>query len=214
LRFPDGSMRLLGKGVCRVEIESIAARQPYLRARVRQRSDKPGTERRLQALARSVRNAFTKIVDHSENMPDELKEVATSCEDAGRLADLVGANVDLRLQDKQQLLELFDVRARLQKLVRLLGHELQVVKLGEKLQGEIREEMDREQREYYLRQQMKAIRKELGDGEERNNDVDDLREKIEQGKLSDAARDTALKELERLARMSPASAEYTVSKNS
>jgi ATP-dependent Lon protease len=213
LRFPDGSMRLLGKGVCRVEIERVLSREPYLRARVRVRADRNGSERRVQALMRNVRAAFLKIVDASEGLPDELKDVATSCEDGGKLADLVCANVDLRVQDKQDLLATYDVRARLEKLVKALGHELQVVRLGEKLQGEIREEMDREQREYYLRQQMKAIRKELGDGDERNTEVDELRDQIESGRLTDAARDVALKELERLARMSPASAEYTVSKN-
>ncbi len=213
LRFPDGSMRLLGKGVCRIEIDQVTGRDPYLRARIRSRPDRPAAERRVQALARNVRSAFVKIVEHSDGLPDELKDVAVSCEDNGKLADLVCANVDFRLQDKQALLESFDVHSRLQKLVKLLGHELQVVRLGEKLQGEIREEMDREQREYYLRQQMKAIRKELGDGDDRNNDIDDLRERIEGGPLNELARETALKELERLARMSPASAEYTVSKN-
>jgi ATP-dependent Lon protease len=213
LRFPDGSMRLLGKGVCRVEIERVTAREPYLRARMRVRADRNAGERRVQALMRNVRGAFAKIVDAAESLPAELKDVAQNCEDGGKLADLVCANVDLALLEKQALLETYDVRARLQKLVKALGHELQVVRLGEKLQGDIREEMDKEQREYYLRQQMKAIRKELGDPDDRNTEVDELREQVESGRLTDAARDVAQKELERLSRMSPASAEYTVAKN-
>jgi ATP-dependent Lon protease len=213
LRFPDGSMRLLGKGVCRVEIERVTAREPYLRARMRVRADRNAGERRVQALMRNVRGAFAKIVDAAESLPAELKDVAQNCEDGGKLADLVCANVDLALLEKQALLETYDVRARLQKLVKALGHELQVVRLGEKLQGDIREEMDKEQREYYLRQQMKAIRKELGDPDDRNTEVDELREQVDSGRLTDAARDVAQKELERLSRMSPASAEYTVAKN-
>jgi ATP-dependent Lon protease len=213
LRFPDGSMRLLGRGICRVQIERIVARDPYLRARVRRRPDEAGAARRRRSLLRQVSAAFVRIVDVTESLPDELKELALHIEDAGRLADLVCANVDFKLADKQQLLETFETTARLERLLKLLGHELQVAKLGEKLQSDIREEMDREQREYYLRQQMKAIRKELGDPDDRGVEVDELRERIEQGPLTDAARDVALKELERLARMSPASAEYTVSKS-
>jgi ATP-dependent Lon protease len=213
LRFPDGSMRILGRGICRVEITGLTTHEPYLRARIRPCPDPRRDERRMRALVRSVRNSFVKIVDASENLPDELKDVAQQTEDGGRVADLVCANVDFKLKDKQQLLESFDPRARLEKVLVLLRDELQVVKLGEKLQGEIREEMDREQREYYLRQQMKAIRKELGDGDDRNIEVDDLRQRVETAALSDPAREVIEKELERLARMSPASAEYTVSKN-
>jgi len=213
LRFPDGSMRILGRGICRVEIGAFTAREPYLRARVQPRPDTGGSERRLRALVRSVRASFVKIIDASENLPDELKDNVQQCEDGGRLADIVCANVDFKLRDKQLLLETFDPRQRLEKLLKLLGDELQVVRLGEKLQGEIREEMDREQREYYLRQQMKAIRKELGDSDDRNIEVDEMRQRLDAAKLDDSVREVVEKELDRLARMSPASAEYTVSKN-
>ena len=194
LRFPDGSMRILGRGVCRVEIGSFTAREPYLRARVRPHPDAGGSERRLRALVRGVRAAFVKIIDASENLPDELKEAVQQCEDGGRLADIVAANVDFRLQDKQLLLETFDPRARLAKLLKFLGDELQVVKLGEKLQGEIREEMDREQREYYLREQMKAIQKELGEGDEQQ-EIEELRKKIEAAGMPEEPRKEALREL-------------------
>ncbi len=212
MRFPDGSMRILGKGICRAEIESVVSREPYLVARMRCHNDRAGTPRGVKALMKHVGNSFAQLVDASEHMPEELKTLVQRTQDAGMLADMVAANVDFRVGEKQELLETFPIRGRYEKLQKMLSHEMQVLKLGEKLQSEIREEMDREQREYYLRQQMKAIRKELGDGDETGSEIDELREKIDAYPMPDSVRDVTLKELERLARMSPASAEYTVSK--
>ncbi|MFQ5600615.1 MAG: endopeptidase La [Candidatus Krumholzibacteriia bacterium] len=212
LRFPDGSMRILGKGICRAEISNIVSRDPYLTAVIHCRPDRRGAQRRERPLMANVCTAFSRVIDASEHMPDELKRLASKTQDAGPLADLIAANVDFKVSDKQALLESFDLCARLRQLLELLTHELQVLRLGEKLQSEIREEMDREQREYYLRQQMKAIRKELGDHEEASSEIDEVREKIDEANLPDEAREATLKELDRLARMSPASAEYTVSK--
>jgi ATP-dependent Lon protease len=212
MRFPDGSMRVLGKGICRAEIEEINSREPYLTARMRCQVDRGGRGKRERALMTQVRKAFSKLVDASDHMPDELKALATRAEDAGMLSDLVAANVDFRVTDKQDLLETKGVRTRIEKVLQLLRHELQVLLLGEKLQSDVREEMDREQREYYLRQQMKAIRKELGDGDDLGSEIEELRQSIEKHPMPDDVREVSLKELERLARMSPASAEYTVAK--
>lgn len=212
MRFPDGSMRILGKGICRAQIQSVVSRDPYLVAHMSCQSDPASTPRGVRALMKHVRQSFSQLVDASEHMPDELKALAERTQEAGMLADMVAANVDFRVAEKQDLLETFAIRGRYEKLVKMLGHEMQVLKLGEKLQSEIREEMDREQREYYLRQQMKAIRKELGDVDDGGGEIEELRERIEAHPMSDEVRETTLKELERLARMSPASAEYTVSK--
>jgi ATP-dependent Lon protease len=212
MRFPDGSMRILGKGICRTEITEFLAREPYLRARMRCHPDRTGAERHEKLLMTHACKSFNKLVDASEALPDELKTLAARTRDAGALADLVAANVDFTVADKQMLLEAFDVSRRFEKLLKLLGHELQVMRLGEKLQTEIRDEMDREQREYFLRQQMKAIRKELGDADESGGEMEELRARVEATAMPDPVREVTVKELERLVRMSPASAEYTVAK--
>ena len=212
LRFPDGSMRILGKGICRAVIERIQQKEPYVTATIRLEPDRKSTSRRNRILMRSVGTAFGKLVDASDQLPDELKSLALETEDAGILSDMVAANVDFKVKDKQDLLEILQPMKRLECLVDLLNHELQVQKLGEKLQDEVRDEMDREQREYYLRQQMKAIRKELGEVDEGSSELEDLREQLSQANLPDEAREVAGKELDRLMRMSPASAEYTVAK--
>ncbi len=212
MRFADGSMRILGKGICRAEIQGLASSDPYLTVQLRCHADAAGTPRRLRPLMSQVLRSFTKLVDGSENLPGEMKSLAARTTDAGALADLVAANVDFRVAEKQQLLEALNVGERLEKLAQMLAHELQVLKIGEKLQSDIREEMDKEQREYYLRQQMKAIRKELGDPEDGTSEIDELRSRIQSHAMPDEAREVSLKELERLARMSPASAEYTVAK--
>ncbi len=212
MRFADGSMRILGKGICRAYILGLASSEPYLTVRVSCRPDASGAQRRQRVLMAQVNKAFAKLVDGCETLPSELKTLAARTTDAGALADLVAANVDLRVAEKQQLLETRAITARLEKLVHLLGHELQVQKLGEKLQTDMREEMDKEQREYFLRQQIKAIRKELGDSEDGTSEMDELRGRIQAHAMPDETREVALKELERLARMSPASAEYSVAK--
>jgi ATP-dependent Lon protease len=212
MRFPDGSMRILGKGICRTEITEFLAREPYLRARMRCHPDPSGAPRHEKLLMTHVCKSFNKLVDASDILPDELKTLAARTRDAGALADLVAANVDFPVAEKQMLLEAFDVSRRFEKLLKLLGHELQVLRLGEKLQTEIRDEMDREQREYFLRQQMKAIRKELGDADDSGSEMEELRARVEACAMPDAVREVAMKELERLVRMSPASAEYTVAK--
>jgi len=212
LRFPDGSMRILGKGICRAVIEEIQQKEPYVTATVRIEEDRRSSSRRNRALMRGVSDSFGKLVDCQDQLPDELKSLVSETEDPGKLTDIVSANVDFKVRDKQDLLETLQPTKRLERLLELLTHELQVLKLGEKLQGEVREEMDREQREYYLRQQMKAIRKELGDVEEGVSELEDLREALLKADLPEEARDVAMKELDRLMRMSPASAEYTVSK--
>jgi ATP-dependent Lon protease len=212
MRFADGSMRILGKGVCRAEIQNVVSRDPYLTAEMCVHQDPSGGPRRQKTLMNKVGKAFAQLVDVCDNLPSELKTIVSRSPDAGTMADLVAANVDFRVVDKQQLLESLDIRQRLETLLDLLTKELQLQRLGEKLQSDIREEMDKEQREYFLRQQMKAIRKELGDPDDVASEMDELRQRIQSLPMSEEARDVTLKELERLQRMSPASAEYTVSK--
>ena len=212
LRFPDGSMRLLGQGIARIRIRSFVQKSPYLKARVTRVDEETSPESRTLAYMRGVANNFMKIIDSSENLSDELKVVVMNIDDPGRLADLIATNLDIDVAEKQQILEAVSVLKRLQVLAKIVVRELEVVELGEKLQSRVRKSIDKDQREYYLRQQLKAIRRELGDAEESGVEIEELRERVEAADLPDYVRTVAEKEVDRLGRMSPGASEYTVSK--
>ena len=212
LRFPDGSMRLLGQGVARCRIEAILQEQPYLRAAVSPILEEPADDAQTVAYMRGVANNFLKIIDASENLSDELKVVVMNIDDPGRLADLIATNLDIDVAEKQTVLEETSPRRRLQLLTKLVMRELDVLELGQQLQSKVRKSIDKDQREYYLRQQLKAIRRELGDEDEGSVELDELRERLAAAKLPERVQAAAERELDRLSRMSPGASEYTVSK--
>jgi ATP-dependent Lon protease len=167
----------------------------------------------LEALARSVSSLFERVVALSQNLPDELTSVIAGADSPGTLADLVASSLPtLTVPFKQDLLETRGVRERLQKLAAALGKEVEVLELGSKIQSEVQSEVSKTQREFYLREQMKAIQKELGDGDDRAQEIEELRKKIEAAGMPEEARREALRELDRLSRMPPAAAEYTVAR--
>ncbi|MFQ5511895.1 MAG: endopeptidase La [Candidatus Krumholzibacteriia bacterium] len=212
IRFPNGEMRLLGQGIVRIRIVEITQLEPYIRARIEMVDEVEEPSDLLKAYIKTVTNSFSKVIDESEGLPEELKIIIGNVKEGGRIADVIATNMNIDLQRKQKLLEEADVLDRMKMLSNYLSDELEVLQLGKKLQSDVRKEMDREQREYYLRQQLKAIKRELGDEDDRSIEIDELREKIVEAKLSEAAREVADKELDRLSRMSPGAAEYTVSK--
>ncbi len=178
LRFPDGSMRLLGQGIARCRITSITQVEPYIRAAIELVPEKADEDSRTLAYMRGVANNFLKIIDASENLSDELKVVVMNIDDPGRLADLIATNLDIDVAEKQQVLEEVSPRRRLQVLSKIVMRELDVLELGQKLQSRVRKSIDKDQREYYLRQQMKAIQRELGDTDESSVELDELRQRI------------------------------------
>src|SRR2546422_10425379 len=215
LKQPDGTLRLIVQGVGRVRVVEVVETAPYLRARVEFLSDVPPAEQDVEAeaLVRSVTALFEKVVALSPALPDELANVVTTAEGASSLTYVIASALPtLALTVKQQLLETIDVKARLQTLVTALGKEAEVLELGSKIQSEIQSEMSKTQREYYLREQLKAIQKELGEGDERTQEIDGLREKIDKAGMTEEAHKEALRELERLAKIPPAAAEYTVAR--
>jgi ATP-dependent Lon protease len=212
LRFPDGSMRLLGQGIARCRIEAILQEEPYLRAAVSPLPEQTADDAQTVAYMRGVANNFLKIIDASENLSDELKVVVMNIDDPGRLADLIATNLDIDVAEKQSVLEESSPRRRLQLLTKLVMRELDVLELGQQLQSKVRKSIDKDQREYYLRQQLKAIRRELGDEDEGSVELEDLRERLAQTRLPERVEAAAERELDRLARMSPGASEYTVSK--
>jgi ATP-dependent Lon protease len=214
LKQADGTLRIVAQGLGRFRIVEIVQTEPYLKARIEAVAESDaGDDVEVHALARSVTSLFQNVVALSPALPDELATVIANVDGPGALADLVAASLpSLPLALKQELLETVSVKERLSKLATALGKEAEVLQLGSKIQSEVQSEMSKTQREYYLREQLKAIQKELGEGDDRTQEIDALRAKIEAAGMPDEARTEALRELDRLAKMPPAAAEYTVAR--
>jgi ATP-dependent Lon protease len=210
----DGSLRLIVQGLGRFRLVEIIEREPFLRARVEALTEPtPSPDVELEALVRSVRSLFEKVVSLSPALPDELITVVANAEAPGMLADLIAATLPTLGNDlKQTLLETLDVRARLQTLASALAKEAEVLELGSKIQSEVQSEVSKTQREYFLREQLKAIQKELGEADDRTQEIEGLRQKIDAAGMTEEAHKEAVRELERLAKMPPAAAEYTVAR--
>jgi ATP-dependent Lon protease len=214
LKQPDGTVRLVVQGLARFRITDVVQETPFLRARIQRLTDEaPSATLEVEALARTASGLFQKVVALSPTLPDELANVLGAAEGPGALADLIAGSLPtLPTALRQELLETMGVAERLQRLVAALTKEAEVLELGSKIQSEVQSEMSKTQREYYLREQMKAIQKELGDADDRTQEIETLRQKIETAGMTEEAGKEALRELDRLAKMPPAAAEYTVAR--
>jgi ATP-dependent Lon protease len=215
LKYPDGTMRLVVQGLTRIRLVEVIQTTPFIRARVEEvvETEAPAGDLEVEALMRNAAALFQKIVSLSPILPDDLAAIAMNLSDPGRLADVIAASLPaIATATKQELLETPDVKIRLQKLTAALAKEAEVLELGSKIQSQVQSEMSKTQREYYLREQMKAIQKELGEADERTQEIEELRQKIEAAGMTDEAKKEALRELDRLARMPVAAAEYTVTR--
>jgi ATP-dependent Lon protease len=215
LKQPDGTLRLVVQGLTRFRIGDVVQEAPFLRARIQRLTDEaPSTATlEVEALARTATGLFQKVVSLSPTLPDELANILGAAEGPSALADLIAGSLPtLPTALRQELLETISVAERLQRLVAALTKEVEVLELGSKIQSEAQSEMSKTQREYYLREQMKAIQKELGDADDRTQEIDTLRQKIEAAGMTEEAKKEALRELDRLEKMPPAAAEYTVAR--
>jgi ATP-dependent Lon protease len=215
LKQPDGTLRLVVQGLTRFRIGDVLQEAPFLRARIQRIDDEaPSTAAlEVEALARTATGLFQKVVSLSPTLPDELASILGAAESPSALADLIAGSLPtLPTALRQEILETTSVAERLQRLVAALTKEVEVLELGSKIQSEAQSEMSKTQREYYLREQMKAIQKELGDADDRTQEIDALREKIEAAGMTEEAKKEALRELDRLSKMPPAAAEYTVAR--
>ena len=210
-RFPDGHVRIVGQGLARITIRRITDDVPFMRAHVDLVTEPSERSDKSKALMRNVVNSFVKIVDASENYPNEIKGIVMNIKEPGQLADMLAANIDMEIEEKQRVLEIVRPTNRLRLVYEYINGELEIVKLGEKIRKDVRHEMDREQREYYLRQQIKAIQKELGE-DDSTVELDDLKARIDKTPMPDYAREAALRDWNRLKRMSISSAEYIVAR--
>ncbi|MCX6040334.1 MAG: LON peptidase substrate-binding domain-containing protein [Caldilinea sp.] len=212
LKTPDGTMRLLVQGLERIRLLEFTQERPFLRARVEilPESQEDGLE--MEALMRAVQDLFRRLIDLEPQMPDELAIMSINVEDGRQLAYLVASSMRLKLEDAQAMLEMDRVRDKLLRLIQLLKKEVEVLELGRKIQSEAQGEMERMQREFFLREQMRAIQKELGEEDEHAADIRELEERIAAAGMSEEAEREALRELARMRRMPIQAAEYSVIK--
>ncbi len=211
-KMPDGSIHVFLQGLSRIRLQEVVQTEPYVRAKVAVIDVTTEKTTELEALTRNLRSQFKRVVELAPNLAEELGIAAVNIADAGNLADFVAAHVNLKRDEAQDILETLDVTERIKKLTGYINRELEILELGSKIQSQIKGEMDKAQREFYLREQLKAIQKELGETDERTVEINELREKIEQAQLPPEAQKEAERELDRLAKMPPAAAEYTVSR--
>ena len=215
VKMPNQSLFVFAEGLERVRLSEFTQLTPFMRARVETVPEAiPPKSSELEALQRNVLTLFQQIVAGSPTLSDELSTVAMNIEEPGRLVDFIASSLpSLTTADKQDVLETTDVRIRLEKINQHLAKELEVQQLRNKIQSEVQDRVQQTQREYYLREQMKAIQKELGEQDEGARDTEDLRQKIESAGMPDDVKKEALKELGRLSRMSPMAADYSVTRN-
>jgi ATP-dependent Lon protease len=211
-RYPDNSMGLMVQGLSRIRLEQITKAEPVLKGKVRIIPESSADSIKVKALVREIIELFQQIVSLSAFLPDELGQAVGNVDNPGRLADLIVSNLKLDITERQAILEALPVEDRLIKLLTYLNRELELLKLGNKIQSEVKNKIEENQKEYFLREQLKAIQKELGDKDERTAEIDELKKKIVDAGMPKEARETAEKELDRLAKMPPQAAEYTVSR--
>src|SRR6266851_2119201 len=210
LRYPDQSVRVLVQGLARVQLGEFTQREPYFVAHVTRLHEAANADKEIDALHAHLVSQFSKFVSLVPYLPDELQVMAMQIKDASRLTDMVASYLKIAVEEAQDLVSTLDVRARLEKLIAILGREIELLELGHKIQSQVQTELNKNQREYYLRQQLKAIQKELGEGDGRTSEVEEIEKKIEEGNLPPEARKVADKELDRLKMIPPESAEHTV----
>src|SRR5689334_11971191 len=215
VKMPNQSLFVFAEGLERVRLAEFTQLTPFMRARVDSVPEAiPPKSSEVEALQRNVLTLFQQIVAGSPTLSDELSTVAMNIEEPGRLVDFIASSLpSLSTPDKQDVLETTDVRIRLEKINQHLAKELEVQQLRNKIQSEVQDRVQQTQREYYLREQMKAIQKELGEQDEGARDTEELRQKIESAGMPDEVKKEALKELGRLSRMSPMAADYSVTRN-
>jgi ATP-dependent Lon protease len=214
-KLPDGSLRLIVQGLARIRLDRVLATRPYLRAEVSEVLDqlRDADTLEIDALERNIRANFGQVVQLSPVLSEDLNALAANIADVVRLTDFIASSLStIGTPVKQGLLETADVRTRMDQLNRILTKELEVLELGSKIQSQVQSEVGKGQREYFLREQMKAIQKELGEGDEQAKEIDELREKIDAAGMPADVKKEALRELDRLSKMPAAAAEYTVAR--
>lgn len=213
LKLPGGTIRVLVEGLSRAYVSEMIATEPYFQAKAEEVEEDDTKSVEVEALMRSVLYQFEQYIKLSKKIPPETLVTVSAIEEPGRLADVIASHLTLKVQQKQGILEATAPRDRLDKLSEILSHEMEILEIERKINLRVRKQMERTQKEYYLREQMKAIQKELGEKDERMAEADEYREKIAEAELPEDVEEKALKEVERLEKMPPAAAEGVVIRN-
>lgn len=210
IKLPQGSMHVVVHGITRFKVVARVGTKPYLRAKVRRLKVKIRMTKKLQALIVSVRQAANRVIVLSPNIPEEASVLLENIENPSALADFLAANLSLDISKKQQLLEELDAAKRLEQISVVLAHQLEVLELSHKIQGRVRESIDKNQREYFLQEQLKAIQTELGEKDFQAEELKQISENIANAEMPEVVEQEALRELDKLSKMSPMSPEYSV----
>jgi ATP-dependent Lon protease len=213
LKLPDGTVKVLVEGAERARIVHFLGSEEYFQAQISPLKSEELDERDSEVLVRSVMNQFDQYVKLNKKVPPEILSSLSGIDDPARLADTIAAHMSLKIDEKQAVLEIVDLRERLEHLMGIMESEIDILQVEKRIRGRVKRQMEKSQREYYLNEQMKAIQKELGDLEEAPNEMEELQQKIEKAGLSKEAREKADTELNKLKMMSPMSAEATVVRN-
>jgi ATP-dependent Lon protease len=206
----DNKVQLLVQGLSRFKVETFEEGLPFLKARVVHLPEEELKGKEIEALMANIMGLFGRVVQLSPGLPQEVLAMAKSIKEPGTLADMIASTLNSKVEEKQQILQTTDVRKRLKEATRIVNYQLEVLELGNKIQTQVKGDMDKRQREYYLREQLKAIKEELGEKDEAGVEVEEYRAKIQEKNLPEEAVKEAERELDRLSRMHPSSAEYTV----
>jgi ATP-dependent Lon protease len=212
IKLAKDNFSVILQGVSRVRLHEIGGQDPFMTARVQALPDSPTTDVELDALVMNVKDVAKRVIKLMPELPKEASALVDSVVEPGQLSDVIISHLDVQVDEKQDVLETFDLKARLRKVLQFLSRQHEVLKVREKINSQVQEEMGRNQREYVLRQQLKAIKEELGEIDESGGDLDDFREKVVAAKMPADTEKVALKQLERLKVMQPSSAEYTVTR--
>jgi ATP-dependent Lon protease len=206
----DNKLQLLAQGLGRFEVKKYVQEKPYLKASVKHMKDIETKDKEIDALMSNMIGQFSRVAELSPGLPQEIVVMAKSIQEPGILADMISSTINTSLEEKQRVLESYDIKKRLKEVTRLLNYQLEILELGSKIQSQVKGDMDKRQREYFLREQLKAIKEELGEKDEAAVEIEDYKAKIAEKNLPEEARKEAERELNRLSRMHPSSAEYTV----
>lgn len=213
LKLPGGTIRVLVEGLNRAKIINYVQDEPHYTVDIQEYKDTEEKDSELEALTRSGISYFEQYVKMSKKIPPETLVSVVTVDEPGRLSDLIASHLTLKVEDKQRLLDAVDIKERLQRLCEILGHEIEVLELERKINTRVRKQMEKTQKEYYLREQMKAIQKELGEKDEKMAEAEEYRQKLEEIKLPEDVEEKILKEIERLEKMPPQAAETAVIRN-
>ena len=215
LKLPGDSIRVLVEGICRAEIEEVLFEMPYFKCRIREIEEQeyPPDDAEAEALMRTVLSSFDEYININRNLAPEIFATVVTIEEPGRMADMIASHLEIKLEDKQLLLETLDPKERLEKLNSILTKEIEILNIEQDISSKVKSQINKNQREYYLREQMRAIQEELGVSEDVEDEVAGFLEKLEALELEEKTKDKVEKEISRFSKMQPSSAEANVSRN-